>query len=295
MRNYELGRGLLPGRDSLPLIAAVGGLYLLVTLGERVLSGVVSIPAFSVVELTAALPVPVLLAAGPAAMWGIPLGLVLSDAATSSLGPGTLVSASAHLYLGYATCSLLRRFDGDAPRLSVSVVRERIGLGRFVLAVALAAAGAAAVFGWGGELTHRTPFFVAAPVAFAELALLSVPFALPLAGLFERAASAGTSAFGVTAPLRRQFDGRPDLRRVAGVSVGWLAVGTVASVGYRTFEKVPAGAFTSRDLEFVLLLRQPALFGPGAGRLQVLLGAVLLSVLVVLLAEPSERAEVPAR
>ncbi|MFO7925677.1 MAG: hypothetical protein ACQET5_00135 [Halobacteriota archaeon] len=290
MRNDGIGRRILPSRDSLPLVAAVGALYLLVTLGERVLSGAVSIPAFSVVELTAVLPVPVLLAAGPAALWGIPLGYVLSDAATSSLGPGTLVGAGAHLYLGYATCKLLRWFDADAPRVSV-------GFGRFVPAVTIAAAGAAAISGWGGEVIHRTPFFVAAPTAFAEFALLSIPFALPLAGLFGRVASAGASALGVTAAPRRRFDGRPNLRRVAAVTLGWVGLGTVASVGYRTFEKIPAGAFTSRDLEFVLLLRQPTLFGPGAGRLQVLLGSVLLSVLVVLLVEPSERerSEVPAR
>ncbi|WP_128904477.1 hypothetical protein [Halorubrum amylolyticum] len=295
MRNDGIARGLLSDRGSPPLVAAVGALYLLVTLGERALSGVVSVPAFSVVELTAALPVPVLLAVGPAALWGIPLGCVLSDAATGSLGPGTLVGAGAHLYLGYATCTLLRGFDADAPRVSVSSVRERIGLGRFVLVVALAAAGAAAISGWGGELVHRTPFFVAAPAAFAEFVLLSAPFALPLAGLFGRAGSAGASALGVTATPRRRFDRQPDRRRVAAVTVGWVVVGTVASVGYRTFEKIPAGPFTSRDLEFVLLLRQPTLFGPGAGRLQVLLGAVLLSVLVILLVWPSERSEVPAR
>ncbi|WP_144921691.1 hypothetical protein [Halorubrum salsamenti] len=288
MRNDGIDRGLRPGRDSLPLVGTVGALYLLVALGERALSGVVSVPALSVVDLTAALPVPVLLAAGPAALWGILFGHVLSDAATSSLGPGTLVGAGAHLYLGYATCTLLRR--SDAPRASDSA-----GLGRFVLAVAVAAAGAAAISGWGGEAIHRTPFFVAAPAAFAEFTLLSVPFALPLAGLFRRVASAGASAFDITAAPRRRFDGHPDLRRVTAVTVGWVVVGTVASVGYRMFETVPAGAFTSRDLDFVLLLRQPTLFGPGAGRLQVLLGAVLLSFLVVLLADPSDRGGTPVR
>jgi len=290
MRTHEIGWKTLPGRDSLPLVAGVGALYLLVTLGERILSGVVPIPTLSVVDWTAVLPVPVLLAAGPAALWGIPLGYVLSDAATSSLGPHTLVGVGAHLYLGYATCKLLSWFDGDASRGSVSV-----GLGRFVLAVALAAAGAAAISGWGSEVVHQTPFFIAVLPAFAEFALLGVLFALPLAGLFRRAASAGTSALGVTAAPEQQFDGRTNLRRVAAVTVGWLVVGTVASVGYRAFEKLPAGTFTSRDLEFVLLLRQPTLFGPGAGRLQVLLGAVLLSVLVVLLVWPSERAEVSTR
>lgn len=289
MGNYEIGWGLLPSRSSLPLVAAVGAIYLLVTLGEQVLSGVVSIPAFSVVDLTAALPVPVLLAAGPAALWGIPLGYVLSDAATGSLGPGTLVIAGAHLYLGYATCKLLRWFDADTLRIS-----DLVGFGRFVLAVTLAAAGAAAISGWGGEAIHQTPFFVAVPAAFAEFALLSIPFALPLAGLFRRVASAGASAFGVTAPPRQRFDGQPNLRRVAAVTVGWVVVGTVASVGYRAFEKIPAYSFTTRNLEFVLLLRRPTLFGPGAGRLQVLLGAILLSVLVVLLVKPSERVEAPA-
>lgn len=291
MRSEGIGKQLLPERESIPLIATVGACYLLVTLGEWLLSGFVSIPTFSVVELTAALPVPVLLAAGPAALWGIPFGYVLSDLATSSLGPGTLVGAGAHLYFGYATCRLLRWFDADAPRVSVSVGRERIGLGPFVFAVVLAAAGAAAISGWGGEVVHRTPFFFAAPMAFAEFVLLSVPFALPLAGLFGRVAS----AFEGTVDTRERFDGRLPLLQVAVVTVGWVVIGTVASVGYRTFEKLPAGSFTSRDFETVLLLRQPALFGPGAGRLQVLLGAILLSVLVVLLVEPSERAGAPAR
>ena len=291
MRSEGISRRLLPERDSLPLIATVGALYLLVTLAEWLLSAVVSVPAFSVVQLTAALPIPVLLAAGPAALWGIPLGYVLSDAAMGSLGPGTLVGAGALVYLGYATCRLLRWFDADTPRVSVSVGRERTGLGRFVFAVAVAAAGAAAISGWGGEIIHRTPFFVAAPTAFAEFVFLSVPFALPLAGLFGRI----VSTFEVTDAARERFDGRLAFSQVAAVTVGWVVTGTVASVGYRTFEKLPAGSFTSRDLDFVLLLRQPTLFGPGAGRLQVLLGAVLLSVLVVLLVEPSEREEVPAR
>lgn len=290
MRTHEIGRGFIPSRDSLPLVAGIGALYLLVTLGERVLSGILSMPALSVIDWTAALPVPVLLAVGPAALWGIPLGYALSDAAMSSLGPATLIGAGAHLYIGYATCKLLSWFDGDVSRGSVSV-----GFGRFGLSVALAAAGAAAISGWGSEVVHQTPFFVAAPLAFAEFALLGVLFALPLAGLFRRVASTGTSALGVTAAPRQRFDGRTNLRRVAAVTVGWLVVGTVASVGYRAFEKLPAGSFTSRDLEFVLLLRRPTLFGPGAGRLQVLLGAVLLSVLVVLLVGPSERAEAPAR
>lgn len=283
----EVLRERIPDRAYVPAIASAGLLYLLVTFLETALNSLFALPSLSAFELTSALPIPLVLVAGPVALWGIPVGYVLSDVASNAVGAHTLVGACAHLYLGYAASRLAGRLGFDAPVSAASLARGRV-FGRFLLLVGVAAAGAAAVVGFGSEIARLTPFFVAAPSAFAEFFALTLVVALPLMPLLRSAVSAAESS-------RPNGADGISLRLVVGVTLAWTALGTVGSVGYRTFEKISTGYFLSNGLEFALLLRRPALFGTGAARVQAVFGAVCLSVLLCLLSGVFRRPEGPAR
>ncbi|MFC6825393.1 hypothetical protein [Halopelagius fulvigenes] len=274
----EMVRERLPDRDYASVIAFVGVLYPLVTALETALRSLFSLPSLSAFELTSALPIPLVLVVGPVALWGVPVGYVLGDVTSNAVGAHTLVGACAHLYLGYSASRLAGRLGIDAP-VSASSLAGRTVVGRFLLVVGVAAAGAAAVVGWGSEVVHRAPFFVAAPSAFAEFFLVTLAFALPWVRILRSAAAAGVP----TVDVRPRGAGELDVRRVVGATLAWVLLGTAGSVGYRTFEKIPAQYFVSHGAEYALLLDRPALFGAGAGRVQAVFGAVCLSLLLCLL------------
>lgn len=285
----DIARLQLPSLEDVPAIASISLLYVLVTVVETLLASTFSLPFLIGVELTSALPVPLALVAGPVALWGIPLGYVLGDVASSGVGTSTLVGAGAHLYVGYSAWKLARRFDLHVTESTRSVGSAGV-VKRFFPVVGLSTAGGAAIVGWGSEIFHVAPFFFAASAALLEFLTLNVLSTLLILLLFG-IADAGVTSSGVSRFQSGESTGRFSPRWVALLTFAWLVLGAVGSVGYRTYEKIPSDYFLSANQEFLLQLRRPELFGLGAGRLEVLLGAILLSALVGVLWGATDRRE----
>jgi hypothetical protein len=66
----------------------------------------------------------------------------------------------------------------------------------------------------------------------------------------------------------------------------WLLVGVVVSLGFRVAQALSTTTFTSRGLDVLVPLLDPALVGHGGRRVQVVLGAVALCLVAVLLPRP---------
>lgn len=266
-------------RESVLSVGVVALLYLLVTVSADALAFSLSIPLLANGALTAALPVPLVLALGPVSLLGIPVGYAVSELVRGAVGWYTVVGAAAHLFLGYSGGKLARWFDLERPAAPSEVARFAV-LGRFFVLAALSAGGAAALSAWGGEVVGLAPFYATVLGAFVSYFLLTFALGLPLSVLFRAAVSGAESRFGVALSTPAALTGRFSLRGVAAVTAVWILLGAVGSVGYRSFERISPGSFAERNLDFVLVLNRPDLFGPGAGRVQALFGALLFSVLV---------------
>jgi hypothetical protein len=144
------------------------------------------------------------------------------------------------------------------------------------LVVGLAGTGAAAVAAWAAVLVGETVFFVAVPAALVVYAVVPAVTTLTALGARLPIPVAATGSGPRAA-------GGGGVRRVAGTTVAWLLLGTVGSLGYRSFEMLPAETMRLYGLGVLVPLREAAPFGPGATRIQVLLGVVALVALVVLL------------
>jgi hypothetical protein len=287
----ELIRGFLPARSHAPAITFISLLYILVTVFENAFASLTSLSALSWVELTGVLPIASAVVFGPSALWGILAGTALSDVASNAFGPSAFVGVAVHLYLGYAASKLAQKFDIDA-FVSPSYFARRSTLGQFLLLVTVPVAGASAIAGWGGEIVHTAPFFFLTTRTFVELLCLNLVFTLPLVELCRLVASTSAVRFDALPSDSGDRDGRFDLWRVVGVTLTWVVLGTIGSLGYRTFEKIPPGYFWSNNNEAVLLLLdRPELFGLGAGRVQVVFGALLFSLLVSTFVRDSGRRE----
>jgi hypothetical protein len=257
----------LPGRRDAVVVGGVSAVYLLVTLLENALRSAFQFPLLSVLELTTALPLPLVLVLGPTSLVGVPVGYVLSDVASSAVGPGTLVGVCAHLYLGYSAGAVARRVDvGSAVPSPTTTGMD--ALARYLLVAGVSAAGAAAVFGWGNEVVQTTPFFVATPLSFGEFLVLNLLVGLPVVGLFRRVA-VGALPVGRPDPGTGGSGGELELLGVVLATATWVIGGVVWSLGYRTVPGFPQG--------------------PLAARVQVVFGAVLLSVILALLAGSRSR------
>ena len=55
------------------------------------------------------------------------------------------------------------------------------------------------------------------------------------------------------------------------------------SLGYRVFEQIPADSFLRRNLDVMVTIQRSEFLGPGAGRLQVVFGAVMFVTLLAAL------------
>jgi hypothetical protein len=126
-------------------------------------------------------------------------------------------------------------------------------------------------------LVGEAVFFVAAPAALVAYAAVPAVTTLPLTALWGRlpipAATTGSAPRGAVGGVRR----------VAGTTAAWLLLGTVGSLGYRSFEVLPTETLRAYGLGGLVSLQEAAPFAPGATRLQVLLGVVALVALVTLL------------
>lgn len=263
--------------------------YVVVAILEGALVAAFDLPVLGWVDLVAALPIALVLAFGPMAVWTVPVGSFVASLIGGAGGVLAVVLAVAHAYMAYAAHVLFRRstaMDGEA----TARAGWRQALTRYLLVIVTATAGAGAIVAWGGEMARTAPFFVTVVPASVGYLVLNLFCAVPLAAAFRRTLADGTEAVGLAERLRTGPRTR-SLRGVVAVTGVWILVGTLGSIGYRTLVAVPTDAFTRRGLDVVLALEQPTLFGPGAGRLQVLFGAVMFVWLLVTLHDGREVTE----
>lgn len=258
---------------------AVGALsYPALALAEAGVATALDLPGLVWVEPAALLTLPLALLFGRAALLPAGAGVLLAAAAAGSLGVGTAVTLAATLYLGFAAAAL-------AERLGVRDKNEDAGAfawtpARYLLVVGLAGAGATAVAAWAAVLVGEAVFFVAAPAALVAYAAIPAVTTLPLTALGRRLPIPAATGSGSRAAVG-------GVRRVAGTTTAWLLLGTVGSLGYRSFEVLPAETMRLYGLGVLVPLHEAVPFAPGATRLQVLLGVVSLVVLVALLRDGS--------
>lgn len=264
--------------------------YIVVSALEGVLVSAFDLPVLGWIDLVAVLPIALVLAFGPVAVWTVPVGSLAASFVGSAGGLFAVVLAVAHAYMAYAASVIFGRAavtPGETTRAS-----WWRALGPYLLGVTVATAGAGAIVAWGGEMTQTAPFFVTVVSTSVGYLVVNLPCALPLAVVFRRTLADEAESIDLTARLQSEPREPGRVRRVVAVTGAWILVGALGSVGYRTFVALPTDAFTRRGLDVVLALEQPALFGPGAGRLQVLLGAVMfVGLLVALQAGEPETSE----
>lgn len=252
----------------------VGALsYPALSLAEAEVATTFDLPGLVWVEPAALLTLPLVLLFGRAALLAAGVGVLLTAAATGALGMGTAATLVATLYLGFAAAALADRLgvrDGETSAFAWTPIR-------YLLVVGLAGAGAAAVAAWAAVLVGDAVFFVAAPAALVVYAAVPAVTTLPLTALGSRL----TVPAAASGPDTRGASG--GVRRVAGTTAAWLLLGVAGSLGYRSFEVLPVETMQLYGLGGLVPLQEAAPFGPGATRLQVLLGVVALVALVVLL------------
>lgn len=252
------------------VVPSVVALIGYVTLGvvSNLLATALHIPVFSSPELLIALPVPLVVAFGPRVLWGVGAGVVAVDAIAGAVGIATGVGLLAHGYAGYVAHRLVARRDGTdvSPRTLVTTTL-------------VAVAGAAAIVAWGREVTLAAPFYLSAVVLTAEFLLVAGLSVVPLTRLAV-AVRERVLPDGVVSGRRSESPvSGPKVAAVTGI---WLVGGIAGSLGYRTFVRLPEPAFARRNLEVLLTLDRPDLFGVGGGRLLVFFGVVMLVVLALL-------------
>jgi hypothetical protein len=264
----------------LSITAFVCLLYLLVTVVDIGVRSQLSIPLLAAVDVTHALPVVLALSLGVVAVWSLPIAIVVTDLMTGALGPWTVVGICAQFYLGYAAYRTAERLDLDV-RVPVSELARPAPVGRLFLVVAIAATGAGAIAGWGSEIVGSAPFFVTAPVSALGYFVLTLVVGLPLLAILRVGLRTSEDRFDGELSQTDKSGVNFGLRRVTLLTGAWFVLGIVGSIGYRTLEKLPTTALSRRNLAFIKTLERPDLFGVGAGRIQVLLGVILVSALLV--------------
>ena len=268
MNDRETWTERLGGRPEVLALAAL--CYPALALVEAGVASTLDLPGLAWVEPAALLTVPLALLLGPVALVAAGVGVLLAAGATGALGLGVVTTLAATLYLGFATTALAGRLgvhDGGVGRFDWTPAR-------YGLVVGVAGAGAAAVAAWSGVLVGEAVFYVAAPAALVAYAVVPLVTTLPLTAAGRRLPGVDS---GAMAP--RPTSG--GVRRVAVTTLAWLLLGTLGSLGYRSFEVLPADTLRLYGLHVLVPVQEAAPFGPGATRLQVLLGVVAAAVLVV--------------
>lgn len=229
------------------------------------------------IDLTAALPLAILYGLGPIGLVGVPVGVLGADVISGSLAVPSVLTVAGHTYLGMAAWRCGERF-GLAPGFKLRELFSFRGLAAGMAVLGLSTAGAAAVSGWGNEVLHQSPFYIAATGSLVGYIGAAMLLGIPMAWILR--AVSGQARQSRRIASSKQFP-TPDLRWISSLTVLWLLLGVLGSLGYRTFEQIPDRVRTVKNLEILSILDQPDLFGIGASRLQVVLGAVSLSLLVL--------------
>jgi len=260
-------------RRTVLVSAAVTGLFVAVA---TLSGGLVVLPVGPPLAPALGLVLPLSLAFGPAGVVGVTAGVVLTAALRSSLAWVTVVdtgSVAVFGYLGYRLWGVLPAVATERhPRLdSLRQVAEFLAVGL------LAATAAASVLAWG-QVVLQGQLFHSAALAALPVILASTLVVGPLLLLATRA---------LPESVRQSYDDRTPVERGTGgfrgavlVPVCWLVVGLLLSVTTTLVQSIGGTTLAQQGYGFVFVPFDPALVGDGGRRVQVVFGAVMLSLIL---------------
>lgn len=209
---------------------------------------------------------------GLPAVAGAFIGVILRNVVSDVSAVETLFVAIAHSYLAFSAAQLRGR--------SSLLVANRIPLESplslyrdYLTLCVIGCGGAAAIIAWGYEVVGVSPFFQISLISFVGLTIMS-----GIIGFSIFVVLRGITSRSRRIPINHSSEFRGRIKAVRAITALWLALGYFGSVGYRMLENLGPRALP-QSIQFLKLLDQPNLFGPGAGLVQSLFGAIMFSLL----------------
>lgn len=243
----------------------------------------------------------------PSAGLAIPLGVFFGVPAAVGIAAGALVVGVARagipLWVLFEALSLFllslvswrawALYFDPAIELSSSTLGQTTVTGpagwiRFGSLTVLASVGAAAFLAWGGELLGLFPFYVTLPDVAARYVLATTVAGVPLAVVLSIVAGQ-TGSEETKQP--ESAPSRTRRRAFVLIPVVWGLAGFAGGVGFSIRERLDVTTFEEFGVEFLYHWVHPDIFGQGARRVQVALGAVLLVAWLFTLRQPDVSAD----
>ena len=242
--------------------------------------GFVLVEGFTEVRPANVFPVVFSLMFGPAAAWGAAFGNLIGDVFGGTLTRGSAFGFVGNFFFGFAGYKLW----GNLGRLSsdrMPTMRSTSQLVEYLVVAFVSSAGTAAIIAWGLEVLGLLPFSVLGTIILLNNFLTAAVLGPPLLRfLYPRAERDGLLYTDLmrAEDLPSVSDSRQRLAAtgIAVVAVGWAVAGIAVSVG---IQGVPLGASPGSV--------PPPI--PEEARVQLLLGAGALALLVVAGAASGER------
>jgi len=228
-----------------------------------------------VLDAGAGVAVPLGVLFGPVGAAAAGLGSVGRAVIVGVLTPTAFARAGAHVFVALVASAVWR---AAPPMGRIWSILGPPWFPRYLLATIVGTASGAAVLGWAAELLGRSPFFLA-PGWALSFGVAGVMLGVPMVVVAER--------FQVCR-IETDANASDDVpTRVVGVlllvPLGWLLIGTVGSVGYRSFDVLFSynpQALQILGVKPLAVFYDDSLFGHGAVRAQAVLGGVMAALLV---------------
>lgn len=259
-------------RRRLCLTVSVTGLFIIVS---TLSGGIVVGPAGPPADPALGLVVPLSVVFGPAAVAGVTAGVVCTALVRSSLAWLTVVDAGTAGLLGYVSYRLWGVLPGlatgDRPRLDgpAQVVE-------FLVVTLLAAVTAVSALAWG-QVVLQAHRFHGVVVTELPIVLVSTLLLCPVVYPAARA---------LPHHRRQSYDDRTPVSPRSGgfagavlVPILWVTLATLFSIAAALVQSIGATTLAQNGYGYVFVPFDPALVGQGGRRVQVLSGALALSVL----------------
>jgi len=239
-----------------------------ITIATDRLFATIVLEEYLLINTVAAVAVAMGVLFGPSAAVGVGVGSMIADILQLTLTPQTLLLSVTLFGLGTLSHLFARSGRDLFGRGEVRVEPVLKLVGTVLLAVLFSAS----FYAWGQELLGRFPFyttFVFTAISYLLGALLAIPFVV--VGMRSELVARNRAV--------RSVGQEPLPRWVVTAILLWPVLATIGSLGFRIRERIQT-PFTFRRLgiEFVYDFTSPAVFGQGGRRAQVLVGAMVLTV-----------------
>lgn len=205
-------------------------------------------------------------------------GVLIRDTIHGSVTGVTLITGAFHLMSGYLAFRLWGQL-GIFSTTGSPTIRSPTAFLEYVIVTIVCCAVAAAGISWGNEILAVAPFYLAA-VMFVQYVVSTVTIGTLFLYVSEFV------LFDWIEHLTPNDTHRASTRFgifISVVALLWLALGIVGSIGFRNAARIPSSIYTQYGIGFITPLVDPVVFGHGAVRAHVIFGAVMSSMLLVLL------------